>query len=146
MYLCYGDVSTLPPFFGRARGWRGVTHGLTTEQVMDVWLFLTTVFTGCVLGQILGIMHQTFNDIHVFYTHSRDTNKEQWIVLVYCLCFVRVSKCDNRYDANVVFARLRGPRIMVDTHKRSSNGQLREVLYGGRVNAWVLGRMRRRIN
>jgi hypothetical protein len=100
------------------------------------------VFTGWVLGRCLGVLHQTFTDIYVLYTHRRNTEKTQWLVLVYCVCFVRILECDSRYHANVVFSRLRGPRMMVDAHKRSSNGQLRELLFGGNLNAWLLGRMR----
>jgi len=131
-------------FLWRARGWRSVTHRFTTEQAMDVWL-LVIVFTGWVLGRCLCVLHQTFNDLYVLYTHRRNTEKTQWLILVYSVCFVRILECDSRYHANVVFSRLRGPRMMVDAHKLK-NGRLREVLYGGNLNAWLVGRMRMCIN
>ena len=130
--------------FWGARGWHGVTHG-TTEQVMNAWLLCATVFTGWILGRLFGVLQQTCNDLYVLFRHTRNSQKTQWFILIHCMCFVHKLECDSRFHANLVFTRLRGPRLMVDAHKLQ-NGRLREVLYGGNLNAWLLGRIRRRIN
>jgi hypothetical protein len=108
---------------------------------MDLYSWSLIVATGFVIGRALGRFYEISNDLYLIYTHTRQTSKTRWAVVV-CVPFSAfVLKCDSRAHASTVFSRFRGPRAVFDTNKHDKCGHVRSVLFGGRLSMSTVSRM-----
>ena len=101
---------------------------------------------GVLLGRTSGVLLHGILDLFTIYSHTPPQTKHQWLVIVHVFYKTRVCVCESRFSANVLFGALNSPRVLINTHQRSRDGSVREVLYGGAITGRMLKVMRRELS